>query len=81
MDVIGTTPGKEDDYMDVEGRERREHVLEVELRRDAYRDIDDTTPWTGEVESRKEQRSRATQAAKAELRPSAQRNAYKSQYK
>ena len=30
-DVVGTTPWKGDDYKDVEGRERLEHVLEVEL--------------------------------------------------
>ena len=32
MDGVGTTPWKGDDYKDVEGRERLEHVLEVELR-------------------------------------------------
>ena len=37
MEGIGTTSGKKDDYEDVEGRERREHLLEVELRLDEYR--------------------------------------------
>ena len=33
-----------------------------------YRDVGGTTPWMGEVEPRREQRSRATQEAKAEER-------------
>jgi hypothetical protein len=39
--------------MDVEGRERREHVLEIERLRRQSRG--GTTPWTGEVEPRQEQ--------------------------
>ena len=34
MEIGGTAPWKGDDYKDVEGRERLEHVLEVEPRQE-----------------------------------------------
>ena len=46
-EVIGTTPGKEDDYKDVIGRAVSGTTAEVELRRDAYTDVGSRVPTVG----------------------------------
>ena len=41
-------------------------IFEGVISANTYRDVGGTTPWMGEVEPRREQRSSATQDAKAE---------------
>ena len=73
----GTTAGAQDDSRDGGGRATSGTVAEVEQRKDAHRDVGGrvasgtkteqlpTTPGMEEVESRREQRSRAPEAADA----------------